>query len=121
MEIKGIENMTIEQKRDIIVNFNTKFLDAHNCEFIAEYYASRGGKSVHNFELETLALSGVWLDVKKRYALVNADGENIMLESGVTPSVTSDTRNNSFGFFAPSVIFCPLTTVSPSLTLNLTP
>ena len=36
-------------------------------------------------------------------------------------SVTSDTLNNSFGFLAPSVIFCPLTTVSPSLTLNLTP
>ena len=66
--INGIETMTIEQKRDIIVGFNKDFLDPHNREFIKEYYNKRGGKSFHNFELETVNLAGVWLNVKKRYA-----------------------------------------------------
>jgi hypothetical protein len=34
------------------------------------HYKERHVKSVQNFELETLALAGVWLDVKKRYAQV---------------------------------------------------
>lgn len=66
--IKGHENMSVEQKRDIIVGFNKEFLDPHNREYIREYYEKRGGKSVHNFELETVNLAGVWLNVKKRYA-----------------------------------------------------
>lgn len=80
--IKGIEKMSIEQKRDIVVKFNTGFLDQHNCDFIADYYKSRGGKSVHNFELETLNLSGVWLNVKKRYAqlLLWKDGKTFELD-----------------------------------------
>ena len=35
--IKGVDQMPIEQKRDIIVNFNTGFLDEHNRKFIADY------------------------------------------------------------------------------------
>lgn len=66
--IKGYEKMTIEQKRDIIVGFNTKFLDKHNKEYMDAYYKERGCTSVHNFELETLNKAGVWLNVKKRYA-----------------------------------------------------
>lgn len=66
--IKDSDKMSTEQIRDIIVKFNTGFLDEHNRQFIADYYASRGGKSVHNFELETLNKAGVWLNVKKRYA-----------------------------------------------------
>ena len=74
--------MSIEQKRDIIVNFNTGFLDEHNRQFIAEYYETRGGKSVHNFELETLNKAGVWLNVKKRYAqlLLWKDGKKFDLD-----------------------------------------
>lgn len=68
--IKGIENMTLEKKRDIISHINTDFLDRHNEQFIKEYYDTRFGKSVHNFELETIALSGVWLNVKKRYGQI---------------------------------------------------
>lgn len=80
--IKGYENMSIEQKRDIIVGINLKFLDDHNCEYIKEYYDSRFGKSAHEFELETLNLSGLWLDVKKRYAqlLLWKEGENYDLD-----------------------------------------
>ena len=66
--IKGVDKMSIEQKRDIIVKFNTGFLDEHNRKYIADYYETRGGKSTHNFELETLNKAGVWLNVKKRYA-----------------------------------------------------
>ena len=66
--IKDVDKMSIEQKRDIIVKFNTGFLDEHNRKYIADYYETRGGKSTHNFELETLNKAGVWLNVKKRYA-----------------------------------------------------
>lgn len=66
--IEGSENMTIEQKRDILVNLNLKFLDAHNNEFMTNYYNKRHAKSVHNFELETICMSECRLNVKKRYA-----------------------------------------------------
>lgn len=68
--ITGIDSLSTEEKRDIIINLNLKFLDKHNREFIADYYAKRYGKSVHNFELETLNKSGVWQNVKKHYAQV---------------------------------------------------
>lgn len=68
--VKGYENMSIAEKRDLIVDLNRKFLDKHNEEFIANYYNKRYGKSVHAFELETLNLSGCWGDVKKRYAQI---------------------------------------------------
>lgn len=68
--IDGIENMSLSDKTKIIVEFNTGHLDQHNREFMKEYYKSRYVDSVQNFELETVALSGVWLDVKKRYAQI---------------------------------------------------
>ena len=68
--IKGVDQMSIDRKRDIIAGLNTEFLDRHNEQFIKEYYETRFGKSVHNFELETIALSGVWLTVKKRYGQI---------------------------------------------------
>lgn len=43
-------------------------------------------------------------NVKKRYALVNADGENIMLASGVTPSVTADTDSAYIDIYKDSSI-----------------
>lgn len=81
--IKGYETMSIERKRDIIVDFNTKFLDVHNKKFMADYYETRGGKSVHNFELETLNMAGVWLNVKKHYAqlLLWKDGKEFDLDN----------------------------------------
>jgi hypothetical protein len=62
--------MPIDKKLNIIVDLNTGFLDQHNREFMSEYYKSRFVDSVQNFELETVALSGCWLDVKKRYAQI---------------------------------------------------
>lgn len=68
--IKGVESMSIERKRDILAYINTQFMDEHNRQYIEGYYNTRGGKSTHNFELETIALSGVWLNVKKRYGQI---------------------------------------------------
>ena len=68
--IEGIEDMSIEEKTKLIVRINTEFLDQHNQQFIKDYYNTRFGKSIHEFELETVSLSGVWLDVKKRYAQI---------------------------------------------------
>ena len=81
--IEGVEDMSIEEKTELIVRINTEFLDKHNQEFIKEYYNTRHGKSIHEFELETVALSGVWLDVKKRYAqiLLWKDGKYYDMDS----------------------------------------
>ena len=68
--IKGVEKMSMSQKLDILIKINIDFLNNHNNEFITKYYNTRFGKSVHEFELETIAKSGVWLDVKKRYAQI---------------------------------------------------
>lgn len=83
--IEGYENMTPEERGRIVVEFNTKYLDAHNREYMAEHYRKRHVNSVQNFELETLALSGVWLDVKKRYAqvLLWKDGKTYSVEDGL--------------------------------------
>ena len=83
--IDGYESMTPEERGKIVVEFNTKYLDAHNREFMDEHYKNRFVHSVQNFELETLALSGVWLDVKKRYAqvLLWKDGKTYSMEDGL--------------------------------------
>lgn len=66
--IEGVENWSVDQKRDFLVRLNTEFLDNHNREFMEEYYKTRHAKSVQNFELETICASECRLDVKKRYA-----------------------------------------------------
>jgi DNA polymerase elongation subunit (family B) len=68
--IKGIDKMTDKQKLDIILKLNTDFLDKHNFDYMKEYYAKRFADSVQNFELETIASSGVWLTSKKKYAQI---------------------------------------------------
>lgn len=68
--IKDNDKLTLEQKLNIIVDFNTSHLDKHNKEYMDAYYKTRHANSVQNFELETVALSGVWLDIKKRYAQI---------------------------------------------------
>lgn len=68
--IDGSETWDIAKTRDFIAKFALEFMNDHNREFMEQYYATRFGKSVQNFELETIALSGCWLDVKKRYAQI---------------------------------------------------
>jgi hypothetical protein len=65
--VKGYKDMTTKQLLDIVLGVNLGYLDNHNCEYIKELYDERHGNSFHKFELETVAKSGVWLDVKKRY------------------------------------------------------
>lgn len=81
----GYDKMTPEERGHIVVEFNTGYLDAHNREVMDAHYKSRHVKSVQNFELETLALSGVWLNVKKRYAqiLLWKDGKTYSIEEGL--------------------------------------
>lgn len=81
--IKDNDKLSLEKKTQIIVDLNTGFLDDHNRQYMNEYYASRHVDSVQNFELETVALSGVWLDVKKRYAqiLLWKDGKTFDIDS----------------------------------------
>ena len=83
--IDGHEKMTPEEKGKIVVEFNTKYLDSHNRDVMDAHYKSRNVNSVQNFELETLALSGVWLNVKKRYAqvLLWKDGKTYSTEDGL--------------------------------------
>ena len=68
--IKGFDDMNQRQKLDVIVHINTDFLNDHNKQYIGEYYRSRHADSIHDFELETVALSGLWLNVKKRYCQI---------------------------------------------------
>ncbi len=81
--IIGIEDMSVRDKLEIIVGINEKFLNQHNKKYMEEYYASRHVKSIHDFELETVNLSGLWLDVKKRYCqlLLWKDGKYFDMDS----------------------------------------
>ena len=71
--IEGVENMSMKEKTELIVKINTEFLNQHNKEYMEAYFAERHCRNmVHEFELETVAKSGVWLNVKKRYAQILA-------------------------------------------------
>lgn len=70
--------MNFRQRVELIVKLNTNFFNQHNKEYMEEYYKTRHTRTMtHEFELETVALSGVWIDKKKRYAqmLVWKDGK----------------------------------------------
>ena len=66
----GHEDWTDDQKLQFVLNVNLDFLNEHNREYMNEYFSKRHAKSIQNFELETVAKSGVWLNVKKRYAQI---------------------------------------------------
>lgn len=68
--IEGSENWTVEEKIKFIVKLHDKFINQHNEDFMKDYYDKRFAKSIHQFELETVATSAVFLDVKKRYAQI---------------------------------------------------
>lgn len=65
--IVGFDSMDKLSQLKIVEKLNTEFLNKHNCDYIYDYFKSRHVESVHEFELETIAYSGAWLDVKKRY------------------------------------------------------
>lgn len=65
---KGSENWDIDRKLKFVLDVNLDFLNEHNYKYIYDYFEKRNAKSIQNFELETVALAGIWLNVKKRYA-----------------------------------------------------
>ncbi len=66
----GSDQWTEEEKLKFVLNVNLDFLNEHNRQYMEEYFSKRHAKSIQNFELETVAKSGVWLNVKKRYAQI---------------------------------------------------
>lgn len=56
---------TDKAKLDWILKFNKEFLDKQNTEWCEKMYAPRYGKSIHEFELETVSKSGIYLKKKK--------------------------------------------------------
>lgn len=66
--IEGFEQMSMRRKTEIVVGINEYFLNDYNNKYITELYAKRHAKSIHEFELETVAPYGIWLNVKKRYS-----------------------------------------------------
>lgn len=76
--ISCIQNLSTDsQILQFIISFNTNFLNEYNKKFLAKWYQERNGTSIHEFELETIAKSGIWTDGKKKYvqALVWKDGK----------------------------------------------
>lgn len=63
----GSENWDVDRKLKFVLDVNLDFLNEHNYKYIYEYFEKRNAKSIQNFELETVALAGIWLNVKKRY------------------------------------------------------
>lgn len=56
-------------KLNWIVDFNKRYLDSHNKEILRKWIDDeRHGKSIHNFELETVSLASINL-AKKKYIL----------------------------------------------------
>ena len=66
----GSDTWTDDEKLKFVLNVNLDFLNQHNKEYMDEYFKTRHADSIQNFELETVAKSGVWLNVKKRYAQI---------------------------------------------------
>lgn len=68
--IDGYDTMSERELLDVVVGINTLFLNEYNKKLISDYFATRHVESVHEFELETVARKGFWLNVKKRYSQV---------------------------------------------------
>ena len=56
---------TDRKKVDWILKFNQEFLDKQNFEWLNEMYTPRHAKNIHNFELETISVAGIYLKKKK--------------------------------------------------------
>lgn len=56
---------TDDQKLEFILKFNKEFLDKQNNEWCDAMYNPRHGHNVHEFELETVSRSGIYLKKKK--------------------------------------------------------
>lgn len=105
--IDGSEKWTDRQKTEFLVNLNTKYLNGHNKQYMTEYYRSRNARNVdtdmvHEFELETIALSGVWLDVKKRYAQMLLWKDGKFFDEGEYPLKAKGIETTKSSYPAPA-------------------
>lgn len=66
----GSDEWDDDRKLKFVLDINLDFLNDHNRDYMDKYFKSRHAESIQNFELETVAKSGVWLNVKKRYAQI---------------------------------------------------
>ena len=56
---------TDKKKLDFILDFNKKFLDKQNTKWCHEIYDYRFANTIHEFELETVSKTGIYLKKKK--------------------------------------------------------
>lgn len=71
--IEGWDQMSFNEKLNILIHLHTDYINKNNREVMEEYFKGRNCRDmIHEFELETIAKSGVWLNVKKRYAQILA-------------------------------------------------
>lgn len=70
--IEGWDQMSFKRRLDIIIGLHKEYINGDNDRYMKEYYGARHANSIHELELETIAKSGIWLNVKKRYAEILA-------------------------------------------------
>lgn len=66
--IKGSESWDDSKKCHFCVKFSEEFMNKYYFNELDNYFNPRHVKNRHFFELETVAKSGIWIGVKKRYA-----------------------------------------------------
>lgn len=64
-ELKGADDRKI---CEFCVNFAEGYMNNYFSEILDDYFTPRHVKNRHFFELETVAKTGIWIGIKKRYA-----------------------------------------------------
>ena len=65
IELRGADD---KEKCKFCVEFAEKFMNNYFAKVLDEYFTPRHVKNRHFFELETVAKTGIWIGIKKRYA-----------------------------------------------------
>lgn len=65
IELRGVDD---KEKCKFCVEFAEKFMNNYFAKILDEYFTPRHVKNRHFFELETVAKTGIWIGIKKRYA-----------------------------------------------------
>lgn len=65
IELRGEDD---KEKCKFCVEFADKFMNNYFAKILDEYFTPRHVKNRHFFELETVAKTGIWIGIKKRYA-----------------------------------------------------
>lgn len=65
IKLRGADD---KEKCKFCVEFAEKFMNNYFAKILDEYFTPRHVKNRHFFELETVAKTGIWIGIKKRYA-----------------------------------------------------